>query len=441
MRAPVVVAAASLVVAACSSSSSPPDEGPPVPIGWVKGAAEAANGPAPEVDLVDACGSDSATWLAELATVPPFAAKVQYHWGDCVEGGKQVMAAGTIATTHLGPTDTPMDHPYGDDLSMDVNLDPAFVPFAKHLGKGPAETGATELHVELSGGMIPHLPRPPSPSTGQSYRASADLILDRSTFQPGFAEPPIGDRAVLMGRWIIDCGHDNFDAELHALSFVGWAHVDGAKTTARFYYNPYRDTEQYALTVDKLGAVNDPSRLGDTQTFPKQLVREVLALDNGTIDRLRAFENVEATRTPPADFRVCAPEGSQGALVVQSDIVVRPGVTLTLTPSDSTGCVTVHVAFDAYVPMDAAIRTCALPWSYLDEIVKAEVGGSLDVLGQIQANISSADGKARAALDPVCSCADALAGPPVTDAPATQSTRTDGTQPFPFYGVLTVERR
>lgn len=446
MRRLALPAVLLLIVAACSSSSSSPaaDEGPPVTIGWVKGAAEAANGPAPDVEASNACGSDTATYLAELQDTAPFAAKVQYHWGDCVEGGKQVMVAGTIAATHLGPTDLPMDHPFGDDLSMNVDLDDPFVPFAKKLGKGEGEgdASANQTHVEIACGMIPHVPRPENPPTGQTWRASSDFNLDRASFQPGFAEPPKGDRAIIMGRWIIDCGHDDYSAELHAISFLGWAHVDGPTTTARLYYNPYRDTELYSMTADKLGAVSDPARLGDALTFPKQLVKEVLGLDNGSVDRLRALENVEATRAPIADFRVCAPEGSTGSLTVASDLVVRPGVNVTLSPNDATGCVTVHVTgLDTYAPMDARIRTCALPWSFLEDIVKVQVSTPIDLLGKIQSNLSTPAGKQRAALDPECSCADALAGPPVVDAPTSQSTRVDATQPFPIYGVVTATRR
>ncbi len=441
MRRLVVPAFVLVVLASCSSSSKP-DEGPPLTIGWVKGAAEAANGPVPKVDLGVACGSDSATFLAELQSTPAFAAKVQYHWGDCVEGGKQVMVNGVVVTTHLGPTDLPFDHPYGDDLSMNVNLDPDFAPFAIKLGTGGGENDATpgQTHVEIADGFIPHVARPANPPTGQTYRALADFNLDATSFQPGFAQPAVGDRAIIQGRWIIDCGHDDFSAELHAMSFLGWAHVDGAKTTARLYYNPYRDTEQYSLAPDKLGAVNDGNRLADGLTFPKHLVREVLGLDNGTTPRLSAFENVEAVRAPIADFRVCAPQGTTGALTVASDLVVRPGVNVTLSPNDSTGCVTVHVDMSGYQPADAVIRQCVMPWSYLNDIVKQQVKAPIDLLAKIDENVSTADGKMRAAQDPLTGCADALAGPPVTDAPTGQSTRVEAAQPFPIYGVVTATR-
>jgi hypothetical protein len=444
MRRPAASLVAVAIVAIACSSSTSPDEGPALPIGWVKGAAESVNGPAPNVDLQSACGSTTATYLAELQSTPAFAAKVLYHWGDCVEGGKQILLGGTVATTHLGPTDLPMDHPFGDDLSMDVDLDDAFVGFGKNLS-----TGATEkqTHVEISNGLIPHVPRPPNTPTGQAqtWQEASIANLDLASFQPGFAEPDPGDRAIFMGRWIIDCGHDNFSAELHALSFVAWAHTDvpNAKTTARLYYNPYRDTELYSRTGDRLGAVTDPGRLGDALTFPKQLVREVLGLDDGSVDKLRALENIEATHAPIADFRVCAPEGTSGSsIAVASDLVTRPGVTVTLTQENSAGCVKVHVAgLDTYAPMDVPMRTCLLPWAYLDDIVKDQVSMQIDLLAKIQANVSTPAGKMRAALDPETGCGDALAGPPVTDAPAGQSTRVEPTQPFPVYGVVTVTRR
>src|SRR5262249_19061594 len=154
---------------------------------------------------------------------------------------------------HLGPTDVPTSHPFGDDLSMNIELDPAFVPFAKKLGAEQSSESDTQIHVEISAGFIPHLVRSTPPPAGQTYRQNADVNLDPAGFQAGFATPMIGDPVLVMGQWIIDCGHANYAAELHAISFLAWAHVDGATTTVRFYYNPYRDLELYLADASKSG--------------------------------------------------------------------------------------------------------------------------------------------------------------------------------------------
>lgn len=437
------------LLAACSSSEGKKAVAPPV--SWATGQAEAANGTAPDVTVVAACGSDTETYLKELLNTSPANAKVQQEWGDAVPGGKQVMVAGSVAWTHLGPTDEPMSHQYGDDLSMDIELDPQFLPFRKHLGTEPGETTDTELHVEISSGLIPHLPfASPGPATGQTWPDMSKANYDLAGFQPGFAEPNIGDRILIMGRWIIDCGHANFDSELHAMSFLAWAHVNGSKTVVRTYYNPYRDSEHYNPDFTMLGNVDDGTRLNDptTLTFPKFLVAEVARVLSGQIDHLRSYELMDATKTSPAEWQVCAPGGSGSSLSVNYDIVTRTGVTVTITKNDKTGCAAIHTSLDSgYTPAKAALRHCVLPWDYLNKIAGAAVGvtgdagadggGGLDIRQKIHDIVGPAPNIDN---DPEAACADGLSGPPVSDAPSGQAIRKDDTQPIPFYGVITVSR-
>jgi hypothetical protein len=438
---------ASVVAVSCSKgTSSSPAPLPPVvdAIGWATGASEAANGPAPAVDLGSACGSTQATFLAELVNGNPLQAQVLREWGDCVSGGKDVMVAGRVTATHLGPTDLPMDHPFADDLSMDVDLDEQYVPFNQKLGTEPSEEGGdseASMHVEISAGFIPHLPSTSTPPAGETVRQAADANLAVAGFQPGFTGPAVGDRIIAMGRWIIDCGHASFTAEIHTMSFLAWTHVDSAgHATARFFYNPYRDTELYAaMTPAQLGAVDDTSRLANAQPFPRYFVQEILGLDPGSTDRLRALELIEATHVSPVDWEICLPEGS-GALTVNYDVVARTGAAVTFTPDSAHGCVAMHSVLGTYTAAPANVRVCSLPWSYLDSIVQGAVSQPIDLQSVIGQYVTTPAGQARLALDPEATCADALAGPPVTDAPTGQSVRVDDTQPFPFYGTVTLAR-
>lgn len=412
-------------------------------VAWVEGAAEARNGQAPTLTAAAICGSDTETYLKELLDTAPTNAKVLQEWGDCVLGGQQVMVQGSVATTHLGPTDLPMSHPYGDDLSMNIDLLPQYLAFAQKLGSVPGEETDNQIHVEISGGFIPHIPHEGGPPTGELYRAAADRNLDRSLYQTGFAEPRLGSPILIMGRWIIDCGHENYSAELHAISFLAWSESFERKTTVRTYFNPYRDSERYNPDKTSLGHVSDESRftLSDTQPFPPFLVREVARILNNEIDHLRSLELIDATIASPVDWRVCAPSGTAGNRLVTSwDIVKRPGVTFSVTPEPATGCAVVHSVLEAdYAPLDAAMRTCVLPWTYLNEIAATQTGGgSLDIAGVIKSYVPEQYWP-MIDNDPEASCADALSGPAVDTNPVGQNIRTDDTQPFPFYGVVSVE--
>ena len=374
MRRPVSVALfASVVAVSCShGSSSPTVDG----IGWAPGASETANGTAPQVDLLSACGSTTATYLAELVNGSPLDAQVLREWGDCVAGGKDVMVSGRVAATHLGPTDLPMDHPFADDLSMDVVLDPPCEAFAQTLGTvsvavgeggeaggeeeeeaGPADQ--TTMHVEISSGFIPHLPSTATPPPNETVRQAADANLAAASFQPGFTGPQPGDRVIVMGRWIIDCGHPNFAAELHTMSFLAWTHTEtNGTTTARFFYNPYRDTELYAsMTPAQLGAVDDTTRYASAQPFPHYFIQEILGLDSGTTDRLRSLELIEATHVSPVDWEISLPEGSGSNLTLHYDVVARPGTAVSFTQDASRGCVAMHRNLGSYVAAPQGYRS------------------------------------------------------------------------------------
>ncbi len=437
--------------AACTSSTepaAPADQSPAtpstaLPVSWATDVAETSNGAAPNVSTEAACGSATATYLSELLNVTPDQATVQREWGDCVEGGQQVMLSGAVATTHLGPTDLPMSHPYGDDLSMNIDVDEAFRPFAQKLGTEPGEETQNQIHVEISAGFIPHVPRAASPPSGQLFRDAADYNLEPAGFQPGFDQPAIGDRVAIMGRWIIDCGHANFSAELHAMSFLAWAHTEGKKTVVHAYYNPYRDTQLYSPDETVLGKVSDTARLDapDTKPFPAFFFDEILRVASGQSDVLSSLELIEAETTSPGDWQICPPAGSSGKKpVFHYDAVARAGVAFEPTLDETTGCVAMHsVLQKSYTRVDATLRRCVLPWKYLNDIASVAIGGDpIDLQQMIKDRVTPA-AQPRFDPDPEASCADALSGPEVSATPSGQNLKIDDAQPFPFYAVLSVE--
>ena len=85
--------------------------------------------------------------------------------------------------------------------------------------------------IRSSGGRSLFEPRHGrTPAAGHSWRQASDV--DLTGFIPGFDQPPVGARSLAMGRWIIDCGHDNYQTELHPLSFLSWVRSTGSGTAA-----------------------------------------------------------------------------------------------------------------------------------------------------------------------------------------------------------------
>jgi hypothetical protein len=424
-----------------SALSAPPGPAPSrdtVPLSFDAGALAQLNGVAPRADATAACGSSTETFLTELFHTAPTAVKVNNEWGD-IAGAKQVAVEGPVRTTHLGPTDLPLTHIFGDDLSMDVGLDPSLQPFSQHLG--PSNEPTDQIHVELASGLIPHALGPSQASPTETWRQASDV--DLTGFLDGFAEPAVGDPALVMGRWIIDCGHGDYGTELHPMSFLAWSRAVGSTNVVHAYMNPYRDTQRYSPDASILGHVDDTSRFSnaDVKPFVPYLIDEVLRLLNGATDRLRAQQLLEATLAAPPPWTVCAPAGSHGRLKVSYDVVTRPGVLVDVDLDHARGCATFTVTLASdYRPLDQTIRNCVLPWAYLNQIASGAVGSPVDVRSLFESLLPPDLAARVVALDPVVSCADPLSGPSVEPAPAGARHRIDGTQPFPFYGVATVTR-
>ena len=419
-----------LGLASCSSprpsaSSSPSD------LSWAPGVAQAADGTPPTYTAAGVCGSGSRTYLAELANGNPLDSQVPYEWADIVPGGTQVVVSGTAAYTHLGPQDNPFTHPFGNDLSMDVALDAGFRPFSRQLGAPEEKPG--QMHVEITSGAIPHVQRPTQASPAQTWEQLSEF--NQTGLQPGFAHPSVGDRVLVQGRWIIDCGHANYGTELHPMSFVAWTTHVGPATVARAYGNTVYDTQTY---VQSTAGGSGPPR-----PFPAYFVSDVLGAIQGTIDHLSATEIETATVAPPPPWQVCAPAGTTGSsLAVHYDMVTRPGVEVAVVPHPATGCATVTVTYTAsFQPAQTQLRQCVLPWSYITRIAAAQYGKSLDVKGLIDKFVTAPAARAIVDRDPTGSCADALAGPTVNPAPAGRHVQVDGSQGVPFYGVVSVAWR
>src|SRR5207244_6046874 len=127
-----------------------------------------------------------------------------------------------------------------DGLSVGVGL-PTAVP-AFPLPPGPSSDPDDQQHGEIALGLVPHARAASQASPSQTWRQASDV--DLSGFLDGFAEPQVGDRALVMGRWIIDCGHGDYGTELHPMSFLAWSHPTGSTNVVHAYMNPYRDAER-----------------------------------------------------------------------------------------------------------------------------------------------------------------------------------------------------
>ena len=407
------------------------DASTPASVGWTGNGAIAANGTLPTRNPAKTCGSATDGYLAELIHVSPQNAKVKDHWADVVPG-KDMMAAGVIEESSLGTGDLPFDHTFGSDLNFNLKLDD---PYAR-LGQG-GDGGDGTVHVELSEGLLPHTTAANGPAKGMEWQALSDGA--RQNLTDGFV-PQNGDRAVVMGRWILDCGHAPGGTEIHPVTFMAFGHTEGDVTTVHFLSNPYRDTQRYNADLTIRNHVNDPARLklATTYPFPQGLVAEVVRVIQGKDDHLIAPELLEANRQDAKPWTVCAPDSAQGQYPSwQAHASIRSKVYFSIDPVPNSRCVSITSTRQAgYVAPNPRSRLCDNPWDWLNTQAAGEAGvPNLDVQQLIKDQVPQ---QYWPAIDktPESACWDPLVGAPITA--LDNQVVVDDAQAFPFYGEIQV---
>jgi len=403
-------------------------------------AAIAANGDYPPADPKAVCGADDRRFLAELTQGSPLDYKVPLRLADIKASPSNVMVSGHASNVSLGGGDFPFDHTFGSDFNMDVRLDVPYTDAAQRRGVVQGD-----LHVELAEGQFPHAERAPGPALGQEWeemsRQSRQGIYERFV-------PDDGAPVLVMGHWVVDCGHLDFQTELHPITFLANARVTGAKTVVDAFYNPYRETQLYNFDPSKALAFDDPTRsdAASSGPFPLMLIINVLRLQNAgpplypSIDHLESWAMLEPNRAAPVTWRVCAPAGSSGTrLDVKYHWVKRPGVAIDVTLDEASSCALVQVSVVGETVAPPAPRVCVAPWEFLNEVAGEEAGiPDLDLQAQLGTFVP-AQFKSRLDPDPILNCYDPLDGPALEGMPSGHVVDIRDDILLPFYGTISVE--
>jgi hypothetical protein len=366
-----------------------------------KEATLAANGPIPPVpaepaeEAKEVCGSETEVFGSELLSgTSPSKIKVKNEWADIVPG-KDMMISGTISHVELSGGDLSIDHPFSRDFTFDVLLDEPYWPLARQLGSGEPEVGGEhELHMELEVGQLLHaLPQLKGPAEGEPWgllpseqTEPPTPTLDMQAHEKLEAAyiPHEGDRIAMRGRWIIDCGHNDFHAELHPITFMAFGHAVGhKKTVVHVLSNPYRVTQLYGFGT---GEVNSSSPKGTP--FPQALEETITSVTQKSIAKIPAAialpTGIERTQPSTTPWIVCPPAGN-GELHVRRDFVTRKGVTVSVKALKGTNCARASARvggttgeFGEYTALQPPSRSCGLPYP----LVNAEVAGGLGISGR-----------------------------------------------------------
>jgi hypothetical protein len=354
-----------------------------------KEAAVAANGAIPPVptnpleEVKEACGSETAVYGSELFTTPPKNIKVVNEWADIVPE-KEMMVSGTINNVEYSGGDLSIDHPFSRDFTFDVTLDEPYWSLSRDLGEGGGSDH--EMHMELElGSMLHSEPQFEGPAAGEPWQLlpfeqtePLTPTLDtraHENVQEAYV-PHVGERIAARGRWIVDCGHPDFHAEIHPLTFAAFAHSDGLKTIAHVISNPYRVTQLYGFGTR---GVNSEAK---GLTFPAGLEfaikADVEASVVGTKAPIELPVGLERTSPATTPFTVCPPEGAGEKAKIHHRFVTREGAAVSIKALEGTNCAVAHATIARkYKALQPPFRMCVLPWT----LVTAEVAGGLGIGG------------------------------------------------------------
>ncbi len=387
------VAAATISLAAFASLA-----GASQPVEFENEAAVAANGAIPPVpakpleEAKEVCGSETTTWGSELLTTAPGSIKVKNEWGDIVPG-KEVMVSGTIHNVETpGDADIPIDHPFSADTTFDVTLDEPYWSLARELtAESEGHPSKHELHMELETGAFPHLmPQREGPAEGEPW----DLLAEEVTQREGKGEstntllddaslglessyiPHEGDRIAMRGRWIIDCGHNDFHGELHPISFMAFGHQEGTKTRVHVLANAYRVTQLYGAGTREVNPMV-PKGKPFPEGFEKAVSQLVLhSLFRAGPSPLALLVGIEPTLPSTAPFKVCAPEGGRKGARATYNLVRRGGVKIEYKGPGTSHCATFTATVNAekYTALEPRPRTCIMPWPWLSKRIAESLG-------------------------------------------------------------------
>jgi hypothetical protein len=185
------------------------------------------------------------TWAKDIAGGHIFLRddSPRYEWTQVFNPSEQFEAedaviSGTALLPDISTKDVPFTHPFGFDWECYIVPDP---PYTSLLA--PSNTG-----IDPDTGQV--LEETHEYHDATTYAATQfglavpkgvlGVETDQDLVPPEYRAHD-GDRAVVIGRWIVDCGHPGYHTEIHPpLLFVTGRSMPGNKgTTSRIIIRPY----------------------------------------------------------------------------------------------------------------------------------------------------------------------------------------------------------
>jgi len=162
----------------------------------------------------EVCGSN--TWLSGYNPA--------YEWMPILDKNNElenadVAISGTAINSHRSSEDVWFTHPFGKDLNFDVAPDPEYSALPSPIQKPDPDPNGRDNSIVKARTVF-----------GLDVRNVLHVEMEEG-FVPSGYETKDGDRVAVLGRWIVDCGHDDWGAEIHPPLLYLAARPDGPDTT------------------------------------------------------------------------------------------------------------------------------------------------------------------------------------------------------------------
>jgi hypothetical protein len=311
-------------------------------------------------------------WAGPIAGGNTFPFSQGFEWMQVMDTNNEYDATPAGATgwavyQDIASNDAVGLHPFGNDWEFECVLDPEYLNL---LSQGNiSQSGVPQIANDLTALSI-------SPSDIQNAARFGllgvewDSGLVPDLFQAEFSD---GDRVAIFGRWIVDCGHDDFHTEIHPPLLLASASVYQKPsvdafaltqfTRALITSRPYLVGQTFANSPGINDIYNDSS--GDDGHFLEHILTEVakaeenLSLQVEAHPKIKQFPFqgvhlfeliVKTTQAPPIVV-------SHGSLVVSFHFTIRSGCTVEVAPNDSSS-VKVYIVLNSagYTPPNLPTR-------------------------------------------------------------------------------------
>lgn len=372
------------------------------------------------------CGGAFHTWLSGKDP--------RYEWTPILNRTVEledadVAISGTAINAHPSDEDVWFLHPFGNDLNFDVAPDSEYVRLTSPILKPDPGIHGTDnsickarsqfglnvsnvLHVEMDSGFVP-----------DGYQAKE------------------GDRVAVLGRWVVDCGHDSYGAEIHPPLLYLTARRNGPDSTvASIISRPFLVSQEfgdgglYEHLVNELLKIYPP-------LLPFPLTKQVEARPQ-IIHRPFSGTKLFVVKIQPPTPR----HDPRDQLVVSYQLLVRNGVTVKFFNfgDDAVGL--------GLVLDEAGYNLAPLPKRENRNISKAEITRVRDDIGQLIFHFQGAGSSLAQPFGAIVLQkgvdTDFYQMPTVTDPPPINTSvsqvnsiriQPDDGQPWPIRGHITVQ--